>query len=1153
MIDGPLVIPQDFYDWGSKQGLSIETILSQCLNGKGQYYMEFSADKSRRKVLAKVIPGRLWSKTTSKIAQGPHRADVMVIGKAVSTNDVSKGCAFTGDASDIFFDAMKLAGWTASECSSMYLTNVLKTAYLDPSKSSIPKDWYNTQLILLRKELEIVRPKWLLLQGAEVVKLLLGNRVSMASVEDKCVPLLLDLREREEDPPQHQEFNVCVAVSPNAVLHDRNRPGARSKYKTQVEQRQINQLKNFWRQYHAQADTVVKAEDKFSYEIIRDTETLKIALERMREETEDGLIAWDAEWQGAHPQNSDHYLRCLQFAYKPGHAVVISLCDPGGRPSMYTPDPSHPGQWTTEGAHAEVARLCKEAMQGLRVTGHFFNADLEMLVPFGLDLRPEYSPPDTWQDVPNKGGFAIELAAHAWDETALFSLDDQIATHLDLPRYSQPLEKYKKAAAEYWQHWASDISRAYASRLSVYRDKSLALAKMGNSSRRYTEAGTRRYLELRKEHATAAEELAVTEKIKAESVSYASEKQAELTAGYGWMRDDVLYKYGAWDAVAEYELARKYQKLIFVDRFGNDCRRAYLISHRAASAVLEMSTVGLPVDREYLDKLTLQFKSRRDELLQEIRDELNWPGFNLRSVFEFAEALFGEEHNGYFQRYGKQRRCRPRGAKTLRIEPLRATGDVPRQWVEVRHTKQQKNYCAETTKQTLGELFFSKEKTVVRERTGGVSRRAYLRQRIGGRRGLSPISPVKWRFNHKDHSEIIGKMLDCRYLDHALKSLLYEPLQDSRGNLVRDEHDNLHYDKGIAACICDDGKVRMRIRQTVETGRWAGRDPNLMAVPKTREKDFKRLLKSDDVSLRAVIRPLDASDPGSGGEDWFFLETDYTGAELLVAAVMSQDMTMIDHCLRNQLPETDSNFYDIHSALTVNAFKLDCEPTKAGLKTVGKTHLRNVAKSIIFGVMYGRGANAITVALRQSGTYVEVHEVQQMITALFELYPDLKKFLDEAKRRVDIGWLCNSFGRYRRFPYTADEGKRASYAREAMNSPIQGCVADAVSTACSNFERYRKERGMKFKFGLTIHDAIIFMVPASELHHFLASDGIIRECMVNRVPLTPTDLNGDPLPEAKTYRFGCSLDVYGKWGEPPAVERLARNGLPLELAEAAVD
>jgi len=303
----------------------------------------------------------------------------------------------------------------------------------------------------------------------------------------------------------------------------------------------------------------------------------------------------------------------------------------------------------------------------------------------------------------------------------------------------------------------------------------------------------------------------------------------------------------------------------------------------------------------------------------------------------------------------------------------------------------------------------------------------------------------------------------------------------------------------------------------------------------------------DGTSVRSVVRAIPPDHAYAGGEPWYLVESDYKGAELLVGAIASGDMVMLDHCQRNQLPEHDPNFFDTHSNLTVSAFRLPCAPTKAGLASIGKKHLRNGGKAVVFGYMYGRTAKAIAIALRQEGVNITLQEAQQFIDALEALYPDLKIFLNSCRARVKVGFIATMFGRYRRFPFTRDEQQLKKMEREAMNAPIQGAVADAMNMACHNIQAERKRLGMRFKLPLAIHDAVLLQVPESELHEVCRPDGLLKRAMVDQVPLMPRDLDGRLLLDGEIHRFGYSVDVHTHWGELLLADHLMEIGLPPEF------
>ena len=272
---------------------------------------------------------------------------------------------------------------------------------------------------------------------------------------------------------------------------------------------------------------------------------------------------------------------------------------------------------------------------------------------------------------------------------------------------------------------------------------------------------------------------------------------------------------------------------------------------------------------------------------------------------------------------------------------------------------------------------------------------------------------------------------------------------------------------------------------------------------------------------------------------------------------------MISHAQRNQLSEDDPNFYDIHSNVACFAFRLDCPPTKSGLESIGKKHIRIVAKSVIFGIAYGRGAKAIAVAAKEQGINITQEEAQAVIDAIFEMYPALVPFFKECQDRAtgrfavrdpetgvvdtpQANYLVNCYGRYRRFPASGDDRSLAAeFERQAMNFPIQSMIASAMSRAIALIHDY-KERQLKkghnmFNFVLQIHDAILLEVPFKYVKH--VCEYVLPRYMRDGVPIYPTTLDGFPT-GGGPYTLGIEADVMNHWGEVLTYEEAVRAGLP---------
>jgi len=1112
----PLVAPglpephPDFVAAAKLANTSVVELTRQCLYND-ETTITLPNNKAGAKSSVRIMAGHIWSLGAERKQRGPAPAEIMVVGKCFSLADKDLAYVLAGVSGEIFVAALKNAGFDVKDFKNWYVTNLLKSLPLMPNKSAIPRLWFAQQAHLLYQELAIVKPKLIIAQGTESIKAFMGSSAKLNSTERKLNKFKLDLTVSPDSPNQTLDIAVVAMASPLSVSFSRSRLGL-SKSGTDMtnEEKRFQNQCNYISAIVKQNFKVVKSEeevitedenkvgavhllDGLKYYVVETTRQLRHHLELMRSGAREKVVAWDAEWQGNHPGNKGSYLRCIQFAYRPDQAVVLALTYPGGKPRFRHYD-SKTKQWNYNLAPKIAAKLCKYYMSGMRAAGHFFNADLEWLVPFGLDLRKEYDAAPSSAEARHKGGLATELAAHAIDETAMFGLTEQLASWTDTPNYDSDFEKSKKAERAAKLKALCSVKRDLAKykkcteTLKAGRKLSLNLSEFFNNT------------DIHPSHVTKAEE-----KLKA------------TKEGYGWISDEALYPYAAWDAAGELKLAYALflDGGLDADRYGNSCWHPYWISHRAALPVLEINRTGLLVDRKTVDELSMIFTEAKDKVLEEVRAYLNWPGFQPTNRFQVAEALFGQKYNGYYQQYGEKKRFRPEGAKTLNILPLRTTGKRPKDWVELT-PDQELSYIPAADRNTLNELFHQGDSVVCRAVSGG------------------EVIKVT-----RDHSEILRKLLDLKFLIKATQSLIRSPVKDDNDELVKDSSGNLTYSAGVIDLMCDDGYCRTSITQTAETGRWKSRNPNLQNCSKSRDSDYKRILGKSYKPLRSAF----TSPPG-----WFLVECDYSGAELMVTAILSQDQTMIKHCQSSSLDENDPDYNDIHSTVAVEAFKLNCEPKPSAITAIGKKHLRVGAKRVVFGTLYGQSPQACAALLRQDGVDVTVDDTMALQHAFFSAYPNVPKLLNKCASRVKYGFLYNMFGRIRRFTHANNDAERSAMEREAKNAPIQGTVADAVSIAIRNLYDYRNKHNMDFKICLQIHDALLLYVPHYELEKVVdKTDGVLMTCMVKQVPLKSVDLDGK-LMSNETYYFNCGIDIETHWGAIPMPSEFTPYGLSPALA-----
>lgn len=997
----------------------LETIYEELLYSAGNIRIPLTVRGNQQKDLV-VVGGHLWNDDATP---GPTRADVMVIGKMLGEDEKNFGRNLIGPTGELLKECCEEL--QIPDTHRWYVTNLLKTEHpqADTGNTTLKATWINEFMPLLHQELRLVRPQYILCLGADATKALLGKKATIKGMTGRVIEYTYPISRGDDRRDMSHTALVMCCTHPAAVLHD---PDQRDSFESGMAR--FGQLVSGLRPDREEEDLDHREIDTLQ-------QLIDLYHETQRDCTEN-LLAIDAEWHGDHPQNSNAYLRTIQISWKHKAAVCIHIRHAGGR-------------WRFRGKQKEIVYWLKKICRGRRIAGHFFSADLEWLIPFGLDLRPHFDVADTWEQTRRNalsyrsGGFDTALAMHAFEETAEFGLKPASLRFTSAPPYDTALIKWRD--------------------------------------------------------------------------SYCSERKLkkEEMEGYGECPDSVLVPYANYDADITRRLAILFPQRLSVDRFGNDCWEAFWINMRAQPAALEITMTGICVDRERADRMTETYMAAKQSLETKIRDWARWPDMNLQSVFHVREFLFGEMLNG------KDRnpedppiRLRPTGARSLKLEPTMSTDKRPMAWSEVIRRGLMDQKMASTNKTSLA-ILAQENQEVLR------------------------WHPKLQREIKYDFSEQVTWLRDFRFVSQVLKSVLRVPVINEETQDFVKMGDYYVYPGGMMAVIAADGRIHTSVYQTKETARWSTARPATQNFAKRREPDYKRIL--GDMyrwPLRTILRAPEGS---------LLLEADFIGAELYGMALMSGDEQMIEHARRNLLPEYDPDFYDIHSNIAVLAFQLNCPPTKGGLKSIGKSELRIVAKAVVFGVAYGRGAKAIALAVKEEKVYISVEEAQAVIDAIFELYPGLVPFFANCRERSQRErWLCGPFGRYRRFPQTKDRLVAGDFEREAMNFPIQGLVADAMNIAIAQLYRFRSERpDICYKIALQIHDAVLLEVPYS--HVVPVIDEVLPECMTNRVPIWPTALDGTPDGRGP-YHLGIDITPFVSWGQQMMPSDCLARELPPRIA-----
>jgi uracil-DNA glycosylase family 4 len=591
--------------------------------------------------------------------------------------------------------------------------------------------------------------------------------------------------------------------------------------------------------------------------------------------------------------------------------------------------------------------------------------------------------------------------------------------------------------------------------------------------------------------------------------AYKKANKEQTANGYGSIPDDILFPYAAYDVDATRRLFDTYNGigdkpgLLDYDDYGNNSRMAFWITMRSSPACLEMEQTGIMVDMRRAEALVDTYRVAQSRKLAELKEKIGWQAFNLNSPFDCRELLYGYEYRGQLDKATQlPKRASPLTATLCNLMPIKATGKTTRKsWEEIEASGEARMYTPATDKETLGILFHQTKNDEI--------------------------------------GSIVGGLRDIRFLGQLLKTTLRPPTQKDGQDVVDDDGDRV-FDDGLLSYVCNDYRIRTHIYQTLETGRYASARPNLQNISKRREADYKRITGANYLY---PLRSIFVAPPG-----YVLVEADYVSAELGGMAWMSGDPTMIEHVRRAQLPENHPEYYDIHSAVAVAAFRLNCQPTKKGLESIGMLHLRVAAKNVVFGYAYGRGAEAICRQAKEEGVTITVAEAQALINGLTAQYPLLPIFFGQCRARTEEQmFMLNCFGRARRFRPATDYKVAGEQGRQAMNFPIQSLVADAVSRALDHLYFRRAVYGLHYRIALQIHDAVLLEVPCEEIE--AVYDKVLPECMTDLVDIRPTDLDGIPIND-QAYHLGIDREVYVEWGEKMSIEECEQRGVPTRFGKA---
>jgi DNA polymerase I len=251
-------------------------------------------------------------------------------------------------------------------------------------------------------------------------------------------------------------------------------------------------------------------------------------------------------------------------------------------------------------------------------------------------------------------------------------------------------------------------------------------------------------------------------------------------------------------------------------------------------------------------------------------------------------------------------------------------------------------------------------------------------------------------------------------------------------------------------------RVHTNFNQTrTTTGRLSSSEPNLQNIPVRGE-------------LGREIRKAFISEPGT-----ILVAGDYSQIDLRVLAHLSQDENLLESF------RTDK---DIHSATAAQLFGIDIDGVSSDM--------RRLAKTVNFGVIYGMSEFGL-----EQATELTRAEAGEFITTYFAKYPGVANYLERTRIQArELGYVETILGHRRYIPEVNSPNRmvREGAERMAINMPVQGTSSDIIKLAMIELHNQLKERKLKSRMLLQVHDELIFEVVQNEVEEITA---LIRERM----------------------------------------------------------
>lgn len=212
------------------------------------------------------------------------------------------------------------------------------------------------------------------------------------------------------------------------------------------------------------------------------------------------------------------------------------------------------------------------------------------------------------------------------------------------------------------------------------------------------------------------------------------------------------------------------------------------------------------------------------------------------------------------------------------------------------------------------------------------------------------------------------------------------------------------------------------------TGRFSSSNPNLQNIP-SHVKEIRLMFRASDGDV--------------------FVGADFSQQEPRLLSAYSNDDTMIDAYKQNK---------DLYATIAAGVYKNDywdnMEHRQDGTPNPEGKKRRSNCKSLLLGIMYGRGAPSIAEQIHST-----VEEAQQIINDFYKKFPKVKEWTEKTEKDAKVtGYVEDLWGRRRRLPdillpkYTVKSTKASTEF-----NPILYTLGKVNNSSAALVESYKKK------------------------------------------------------------------------------------------------